>query len=191
MDFFECLLPSWVYPVEVLHHLLGSKGGQHVLAAAASSSSSSSSSSKQAGDPKVLATALWLKTGIQVPQNDQGANAHHHKQVSCRFQSSGPFCGRLSVKKWPFLGCFQDNRPENSGRLPVFQVGVCAEDCCSSMAIGLSNNGKWVFNTAFTMPWCHTVVHFEVKISRFRAVFQDDRPDRGGTSLKQAVFLQR
>ena len=29
--------PSWVYPVEVLHHLLGAKAEQHVLAAASSS----------------------------------------------------------------------------------------------------------------------------------------------------------
>ena len=35
------------------------------------------------------------------------------------------------------------------------------------MAIGLSNDGKWVFNKAFTTPWCHAVVHFEVKMSRF------------------------
>ena len=35
------------------------------------------------------------------------------------------------------------------------------------MAIRLSNDGKWVFNLACTMPWCHTVVHFEVKMSRF------------------------
>ena len=47
------------------------------------------------------------------------------------------------------------------------QVGVCNEGRCSSMAIGLSNDGKWVFNTACIMPWCHTVVHFEVKMSRF------------------------
>ena len=46
-------------------------------------------------------------------------------------------------------------------------VGVCNEGRCSSMAIGLSNHGKWVFNKACTMPWCHTVVHFEVKTSRF------------------------
>ena len=71
------------------------------------------------------------------------------------------------------------------------QVGVCNEGRCSSMAIGLSNDGKWVFNMPCTMPWCHTVVHFELKMSRFWAVFQDDRPDRGGTSLKQAVFPQR
>ena len=52
------ILPSWVYPVEVLHHPLGSKGEPHVLA------SSSSSSSKQAtGGPKVLATTRWVKTG--------------------------------------------------------------------------------------------------------------------------------
>ena len=59
------------------------------------------------------------------------------------------------------------------------------------MAIGLSKDGKWVFNTACNMPWCHAVVHFEVKMSRFSAVFQDNRPDRGGTSFKQAVFVQR
>ena len=56
------------------------------------------------------------------------------------------------------------------------------------MAIGLSNDGKWVFNKACTMPWCHTVVHFEVKMTRFPAVFHDDRSNRGGTSPKQAVF---
>ena len=59
------------------------------------------------------------------------------------------------------------------------------------MAIGLSNDGKWVFNRVFTMPWCHTVVYFEVKMSRVGAVLQDDRPHHGGVSLKQAVFLQR
>ena len=46
-------------------------------------------------------------------------------------------------------------------------VGVCNEGHCSSMVIGLSNDGKWVFNKACTMPWCHTVVHFEVKTIRF------------------------
>ena len=71
------------------------------------------------------------------------------------------------------------------------QVNVCNEGRCSSMAIGLSNDGKWVFNMACTMPWCHTVVHFEVKISRFSAVFEDDCPGPGGTSAKQAAFLQR
>ena len=46
-------------------------------------------------------------------------------------------------------------------------VGICNEGRSSSTAIGLSNDGKWVFNKACTMPWCHTVVHFEVKMSRF------------------------
>ena len=46
------------------------------------SSSLDSSSSKQqqhaaAGGPKVLGTTPWLKTGIQVAQNDRGAKAHH------------------------------------------------------------------------------------------------------------------
>ena len=43
------------------------------------------------------------------------------------------------------------------------------------MVIGLSKDGKWVFNKACTMPWCHAVGHFEVKMSRFCAVFQDNR----------------
>ena len=55
------------------------------------------------------------------------------------------------------------------------------------MAIGLSKDGKWVFNKACTTPWCHAVVHFEVKMSRFPAVFQDNRRKHGGTSLKQVV----
>ena len=153
--------------------------------------STSSSSSKQAGNSKVLATTPWVKTGNQVAQNDRGANAHHHKQVLLHFELSSPFYGQFSVQKWPFLGCFQDDRPENSRRSPVCQVGVCNEGRCSSMAIGLSKDGKWVFNTACTMPWCHTVVHFEMKMSCFSAVFRDDRPDRGSTSLKQAALLQR
>ena len=47
------------------------------------------------------------------------------------------------------------------------QVGVCNEGHCSFMAIGLSNDGKRVFNKACIMPQCHAVVHFEVKMSRF------------------------
>ena len=47
------------------------------------------------------------------------------------------------------------------------QVGVCNEGRCSSMAIGLSDDGTWMFNKACTMAWCHTVVHFEVKTIRF------------------------
>ena len=73
----------------------------------------------------------------------------------------------LVSKKRPFLGCFRDDRPENSGRSPVCQVGVCNEGRCSSIAIGVSKDRNLVFNKARTMPWCHTVVHFEVKISCF------------------------
>ena len=35
-------------------------------------------------------------------------------------------------------------------------------------------------NKACTTPWCHAVVHFEVKMSRFRAVFEDNRCNHGG-----------
>ena len=34
------------------------------------------------------------------------------------------------------------------------------------MAIGLSKDGKWVFNKACTTLWCHAVAQFEVKTSR-------------------------
>ena len=44
------------------------------------------------------------------------------------------------------------------------------------MAIGLSNDCKWVFHEASPAPWCHAVVHFEVKMGHFEAIFQDDRP---------------
>ena len=71
------------------------------------------------------------------------------------------------------------------------KVGVCNEGRCSSMAIGLSKDGKWKFNKACTTPWCHAAVHFEVKMSRFPAVFQGNHLSHGGTSLKQAVFIQR
>ena len=92
---------------------------------------------------------------------------------------------------WAVFGRFQDDHPESSGRSPLRQAGVSDEGCCSFMAIGLSKDGKWVFNKACTTPWCHAVVHFEVKMGRFPAAFQDHRRNHGGTSLKQAVFLQR
>ena len=68
---------------------------------------------------------------------------------------------------WAVFGRFQDDRPESLGRSPLRQAGVSDEGRCSFMAIGLSKDGKWVFNKASTTPWCHAVVHFEVKTSRF------------------------
>ena len=59
------------------------------------------------------------------------------------------------------------------------------------MAIGVSKDGKWVFNKACTTPWCHAPVHFEVKMRRFLAVSEDNRRKHGGTSLKPTVLLQR
>ena len=47
------------------------------------------------------------------------------------------------------------------------QVGVSDEGHCSFIAIGLSKDGKWVFDKACTMRWCHAVVHFEMKTSPF------------------------
>ena len=51
-------------------------------------------------------TTPWLKTGIQVAQNDRGANAHHHKQVSLHFEPSSPFYGRFSVQKMAVFRLF-------------------------------------------------------------------------------------
>ena len=56
---------------------------------------------------------------------------------------------------------------ESSRRLAVCHVGVSNEGRSSSIAIGLSNDCKWVFNQASSNPWWHAVVHFEVKMSRF------------------------
>ena len=58
------------------------------------------------------------------------------------------------------------------------------------MAIRLSKDVKWVLIKSCTTPWCHAAVHLEVKMRLFPAVFQDNRRKHGGTSLKQAVFLQ-
>ena len=63
--------------------------------------------------------------------------------------------------------CFRDDRPESLGRSPLRQAGVSDKGSCSFMAIGLSKDGKWVFNKACTTVWCHRVVHFEVKMSHF------------------------
>ena len=73
----------------------------------------------------------------------------------------------LSLATPPFLGYFQDDRSESSGRSLVCHVGVSDEGRCCFIAIGPSKDGKWVFNKTCTMPWCNTVVHFEVKMSRF------------------------
>ena len=59
------------------------------------------------------------------------------------------------------------------------------------MTIGPSKEGKWVFNKACTTPCWNAVVHFEVKMGRFPAAFEDHRRNHGGTSPKQGVFLQR
>ena len=90
------------------------------------------------GGEKVLATTLWLKTGIQVAQNDRGANTHHHKDVSCRFETSSTFYGRFSVQKWPFSGSFEDIVLKTHDDRRCVKWGVCNEGHCSSIAIGLS-----------------------------------------------------
>ena len=59
---------------------------------------------------------------------------------------------------WSVFGCFQDDRPETSGRSPLRQAGVSDEGRCSFMAIGLSKHGKLVFNKACTTPWCHAAM---------------------------------
>ena len=49
-------------------------------------------------------SAPWLKTGIQVAENDQVANAHHHKHVLFRFETSSPFYSRFRFR---FRFCFE------------------------------------------------------------------------------------
>ena len=122
---------------------------------------SSNSRSKSASDHTVA------QTGIQVARNDREANTHHHNQIWLHFEPSSPFYGRFRFQKWPFVGHFQDDRPENSGRSLVYRVGVSNEGRCSSIAIGPSKECKWVENKACAMPWCHGVGYFEVKRSLF------------------------
>ena len=57
---FIILLPSWVYPVEVLHHLLGSKAELHILAAAAASSRRSKSPCDHMRDTRTYGDANGL-----------------------------------------------------------------------------------------------------------------------------------
>ena len=83
--------------------LLRVQAEQHILAA-------NSSSKQQADTQKLFCVTLWLKTGIQVAQNDRGAIAHRLHQILCHFEPSSPFYSRFSVQKWSFLGCFHDNR---------------------------------------------------------------------------------
>ena len=56
------------------------------------------------------------------------------------------------------------------------QVDIFNGGRSSSIADGLSKGCKQVLNKACAMPWCHAVVHFEVKVSRFTAVFQHHSP---------------
>ena len=86
----------------------------------------------------------------------------------------------LMFKKRPFLANFQDNYPENPQGSPVCQAGISNEGRSSSTAIGLSNDCKWVFNEMFPTPWCHAVVHFELKMSCFSANFLEDHPENPG-----------
>ena len=43
------------------------------------------------------------------------------------------------------------------------------------MAIGLSKDGKWVFNKACTTPWCHAIVPtVEAHLKSKRSFFTGD-----------------
>ena len=48
-----------------------------------------------------------------------------------------------------------------------------------------------MINKVCTMPWRHTLVYFEVNMSRFIGVFQDNRPEDASTFAKHEVFLPR
>ena len=49
----------------------------------------------------------------------------------------------------------------------MYQVIVFNEGGSSSIALGLSNDCKWVFNEASLTPWCHAVAHFQVNMRCF------------------------
>ena len=56
-------------------------------------------------------------------------------------------------------------------RAAVPHVYVSNKDSSSFTVLGLSNDGKWVFDEASLTPWCHAVVHFVMKMSHFSACF--------------------
>ena len=58
-----------------------------------------------------------------------------------------------------------------------------------TLRMGCQRDG--IFNKAWAVPWCHAVVHLEVKMNRSVDVCQDDGPNAGSTSAKQAVFFPR
>ena len=66
-----------------------------------------------------------------------------------------------------FSAFFRGDGHENSRRSVVCRVGIFHEDHSASTAIGTSNLCKWVINKPCCALWCHSVVHFEVKMSGF------------------------
>ena len=143
--------------------LIGAKAEQHVLAAA-------SSSSKQQAVKKSLRPQRGPKPAskqLKMTGEQRRITINKFRCVSSRLARSTADLVSKNGRFWADFGCVQDDRPKSSGRSPLRQAGVSDEGRCSFMAIGLSKEGKWVFNKACTTPWCHAVVHFEVKTSRF------------------------
>ena len=67
-----------------------------------------------------------------------------------------------------YLRSFKEDRPKNSRRSRMRPVCGSYERRSTSIAIGLSNDRKWVFNEMSLMPWSRALVRFEVKISFFQ-----------------------
>ena len=79
----------------------------------------------------------------------------------------------FEMKMSHFSATFQEGRAESLGRSPVCHIGVSDEGRSSStgfhrlLPLGCQMIANGVFNEASLMPWCHAVVHFVVKMSRF------------------------
>ena len=67
-----------------------------------------------------------------------------------------------------FTTCFLGNVLTYLGQSPVCHVSISNEGRSSSILIGLSKDCKWMPHEAALTPWCHAVVHFELK----QAIFQ-------------------
>ena len=143
--------------------LIGAKAEQHILAAA-------SSSSKQQAVKKTLRPHSGSKSAskhLKMTREQRRITTNKFRCVSSRLARSMADLVSKNGRFWAVFGCVQDDRPESLGQSPLRQAGVSDEGRCSFMAIGLSKDGKWVFNEACTTPWCHAVAHWEVKTSRF------------------------
>ena len=89
----------------------------------------------------------------------------------------------------PFRAVYPVLRPIYWSKIAV--LAICNEGRCFSMAIWLSDDSKWVFHMACTMPLCHMVVHFEVKMKPFLSLVSGPWRHISKVSGLSSMVIQR